>query len=308
MRLGALALALAVLLALQAVAIVTGATLSGASLNATGVGDAVVCPGGTNPDPNVLFCDNFDAGGWVITDYSDYSTGTNADFGVFASEGKNGTTALRAVWAIGNDNAGNLQVHFGNNPLGGQMFNGTEDFTEIYWREFIKTGADWTVDSTPYKLSRASVFGTAGYAQAAISHIWPDGALHIQSDPANGVNDTNGTLETTAYNDFANLDFLGEVPGSIDIFTAANKETWFCVEAYTKLNDSGANGVVKVWIDDVLDINQTGLNFLGTVTQYNAYGINAIYFENFWNAGAPGARTIYHDNLVISKTRIGCDI
>ena len=311
MRLGALALSLAVLLAFQAIAIVTGATLSGTSINATGVGDAVVCPGGTNPDPNVLFCDNFDAGGWALADYSDHHVGTNADFGVVASQGQGGTSALRALWAIGDDEAGNLQVTFGRNPIGLQMFNSTEDFTEIYWREFIKTGADWATDAGTYKLSRAHVFAVADYSQAAVAQVWPDGNLFLITDPASGT-DTNGNVVTTGYND-TNCDpgclaYEGVTNGSTGIFTSANKETWFCIEAYVKLNNSGANGIQRVWIDDVLEIEDTTIDFVGDTTPYTDYGINAIYIENFWNTGAPGARTIYHDNLVISKARIGCDI
>ena len=47
----------------------------------------------------------------------------------------------------------------------------------------------------------------------------------------------------------------------------------------------------------------TGLNFLGSFSQY---GINAVYFENYWNTGSVIPQDRYMDNIVVSTERIGC--
>jgi len=71
-----------------------------------------------------------------------------------------------------------------------------------------------------------------------------------------------------------------------------------------KLNDPGqANGVLEQWIDGTLDAQRTGLNFLGA---YDAFGINAIFFENYWEATAPVTEERYWDNIVVATQRIGC--
>ena len=40
--------------------------------------------------------------------------------------------------------------------------------------------------------------------------------------------------------------------------------------------------------------------------QLLAYGINAVFFENYCNNGSPVTQTHYFDNLVISTKPIGC--
>ena len=73
---------------------------------------------------------------------------------------------------------------------------------------------------------------------------------------------------------------------------------------YARLNDAGQNnGVLELWINGNLDAQASGLNFLGT---FSAYGINAVYVENWWNAGSPVAQERYLDNFVVSTQRIGC--
>jgi hypothetical protein len=44
------------------------------------------------------------------------------------------------------------------------------------------------------------------------------------------------------------------------------------------------------------------------VGAYNAYGINAVMLESYWNGGAPQATERYIDNFVIATGRIGCNV
>jgi len=88
------------------------------------------------------------------------------------------------------------------------------------------------------------------------------------------------------------------------LFAPANAGTWYCVEARARLNDAGElNGVFLLWINALLEAERISLNWLGA---FSAYGINAVYFESYWNASVPKAEERYFDNVVVSTQRIGC--
>lgn len=140
-----------------------------------------------------------------------------------------------------------------------------------------------------------------------IAHVWSGGDApysdYLYIDPASGT-DAAGTLKTTTYNDFNNLRWLGAVKGSTPLFSAALRSSWQCVEAHVRLNDAGqANGIFELWVNGKLDASKSGLNWVGN---YSAYGINAVFIENFWNKGSPVVQERYFDNFVVSKARIGC--
>ena len=61
--------------------------------------------------------------------------------------------------------------------------------------------------------------------------------------------------------------------------------------------------MLEYWVNGALDAARTGLNFSGS---YTGYGINAVFFENYWNATAPQPQERYWDNLVVATQRIGC--
>ena len=78
------------------------------------------------------------------------------------------------------------------------------------------------------------------------------------------------------------------------------------MEAHAKLNDAGVkNGIFQLFINNNLEVESTNLNWVGA---YNNYGINAVFFENYWNNGSPVDQTRYFDNLVISTKPIGCGV
>ena len=71
-----------------------------------------------------------------------------------------------------------------------------------------------------------------------------------------------------------------------------------------KLNSSDqANGVQEYWIDGHLEVRDASLNF---VRDYTEYGINAIFFENYWSSGSPIQQARFFDNMVVSTQPIGC--
>ncbi len=271
------------------------------------------CPSGASPSPAVIFCDDFDGAPPATRSqggqYWEYDLGESQNFIVVDGSGLNGTRAIRAQWSVGQVGAGALRILFGRVPNDGYRLTNirpNEDFREVYWRQYLRMDSGWT-GGHAYKLSRAFIFASAAHwGQAMIAHLWEGPALIM--DPASGVrlNSTTGhyDLVTTTYNDFANLRWLGAVPGVTPIFNDENANKWYCIEAHVKLNTANqSDGIFEYWIDGALEQRRANLNWVG---DWTGYGLNAIYFENFHNNGAPVARSRYFDNLVISTARIGC--
>jgi hypothetical protein len=255
------------------------------------------------PRAGWIWCDDFEQN--RTSSYFEY-VNPSGSFARTAGVGVSGSSAMRARFAAGQVDAGNLKLAFGRtpDPYMRPVDAGTKDYRQLYWRVYLKNAPGWTGGGGD-KLARATIFAGSNWSQAMIAHLWSGGAgnNYLSLDPASGT-DAAGTLKTTGYNDFANLRWLGETPGSTPLFDSAHVGQWYCVEAHVKLNGAGlSNGVFEMWLNDVLDARVTGLNWVGS---YSAYGINSLMLENYWNAGSPVAQERYIDNLVVSTQRIGC--
>ncbi len=255
------------------------------------------------PQAGWIWCDDFETdrlGSYFEVSNSEGSFTREAGIGLDAS------TGMRARWETGQVGAGNLKLAFGRTPSSYMrpVDGGTEDYREVYWRLYVNNERSW-VGGGADKLSRAMVLATPEWAQAMIAHVWSSGPEneHLAVDPASGT-DELGNLKTIKYNDFDNLRWLGLDRSDTPIFDTNHVGAWYCVEAHVRLNDPGsANGIFELWIDGSPEAQRTGLNWVGG---YDAYGINAVFFENFWNAGAPAVQERYVDNIVVSTQRIGC--
>jgi len=257
-----------------------------------------------SPRAGWVWCDDFEKD--RLASYYEYITDAGS-FQRVGGVGKDGSYGMRAHFAAGQVSAGALHLALGRTPQAyfRPVDAGTANYRELYWRLYLKNQAGW-VGGGGNKLTRATVFASStSWAQAMIAHVWSGGASDnaLILDPARGT-DAAGNLVTTTYNDFANLTWLGQGPGVTPVFDAAHVGAWHCVEAHVRLNDAGqSNGVFEFWLDGGLEAQRTGLNFLGS---YSAYGLNAVFFENYWNAGSPVAQERYMDNIVVSTQRIGC--
>src|SRR2546422_9935491 len=87
---------------------------------------------------------------------------------------------------------------------------------------YLRTQPGWLGGSF-YKLSRAMVFATANWAQAAVAHVWGDPAATntLQLDPARGT-DAAGNGLTTSYHDGAHLTWLGAACGRAPLLYASH--------------------------------------------------------------------------------------
>jgi hypothetical protein len=262
-----------------------------------------------NPDAAWIFCDDFeqDRSAQYFEGKSFVSNNRTA------ATGWNGSTAVKGAFKQGVVGAGGMKVAFGKTPDPSYVVpvaKSGENLREIYYRMYLKHDEDWTGGGGD-KLSRATSLA-GGWAQPFTAHLWSGGSTpgneslshYLLIDPASGT-DEQGNLKATKYNDFDNWRWLGSKKGLSPIFSPDYVGKWYSIEAHIKLNDAGqSNGVFEYWINNVLQVSKTNLNWLG---QYDEYGINAVLFENFWNTGSVKDQNRYFDNIVISTQKIDRD-
>lgn len=257
----------------------------------------------SRPQSGWIWCDDFDQD--RLGQYFEYDS-RGGRFVRATGVGVGGSGAMRARFNAGDVNAGSLKLAFGRTPDSyfRPVDGGTANYREIYWRFYLRNEPGWTGGGGD-KLARAVVFAGSNWSEALIAHVWSGGAgnNYLVLDPASGT-DTQGNVRTTKYNDFANLRWLGAQVGKTPLFDAAHVGQWYCVEARVRVNDPGqSNGVFELWINGNLEARATNLNWVGN---YSAYGINALFLENYWSDGSPRQQERYIDNLVVSTQRIGC--
>jgi Bacterial Ig-like domain (group 2) len=282
----------------------SGGVKGTASLTVTSASPPPPPTGCTNPQPGWLWCDDFEQD--RTSSYFEYVP-ENGSFVRTAGVGRNASSGMRARWTAGQVTAGSLKLAFGRtpDPYFRAVDAGTTNYRELFWRVYVRTQAGWKPNGND-KFTRAIVFAKSDWSEAAMGHVWAGSSATSQNylvlDPASGT-DPAGNLVTVGYNDFDHLTWLGAVQGQTPVFgTGAGQ--WYCVEAHMRLNDAGqSNGLLELWINGVVDAQHTGLNWLGS---YSAYGINALFLENYINNGAPQAQVRDYDELVVSTKRIGC--
>ena len=256
--------------------------------------------------PQWIFCDDFEDSSSLVARgrYFEHDN-DEGEFIAMESVGLNGTRGMRVLFQADEVNAGNLRLGFGRVPSAymNRDISPTEDFREIYYRMYLKMQSNW--DGNPVKLSRATVLVSDDWSQAMIAHVWHGKGNMLSIDPVNCVTENN-RIKCKGYNDFNNMDWLGNVSGQTPLFDNTNSGKWFCVEAHVRLNDPNlSNGVQELWINDKLEASSNDLDF---VRAYTEYAINAVFFENYWNEGAVKQQERFFDNIVVSRERIGCAV
>jgi hypothetical protein len=255
-------------------------------------------------DPHTIWYDSFDTATTTSLNnrYLEYDS-NGGDFVPITTQALGGTgQAMRTRFQTGEVVAGDLKAVFGRNPMDyrGKAVFPTKDFTDIYWRVYLKNQLGWT--GNPAKLSRAISFAGSNWSEAMIGHVWGGSGNSLEIDPASGVNSASQVV-TTKYNDFDHLSWLGQKSGTYNIFDTAESGKWSCVEAHVKLNTPGnSNGIFTLYVDGQIQATSTNLNW---VKSWSAYGINAVFLENYWNSGSPQLQERYFDDFVISTSYIG---
>lgn len=282
----------------------------------TGTGDGGSGDGGTGdgggevagcPDPlpsGWIFCEDFEDLADPATRFFEYDD-AGGDFVVVDDEGASGTHSMRTTYRQGQEGAGWISVAFGRNPIiygGRPHYDQDADHDEIYWRLRLRMEPGWP-DEGPHKVTRATAFAKDNWGQAMIAHLWSAGSdVTLLGDPAMCVTGSNVDCDT--YNDFANLQWLGQMNGTTPLFSSGLAGQWHCIEGHVKLNDPGAdNGVFEFWIDGNLENARQDLDWRGSWAEY---GINLTSFENYWNGGPSQDLDRWMDDIVVATEPIGC--
>jgi len=255
------------------------------------------------PKTGWIFCDDFESD--RLSKYFEYDN-AGGKFARTSSTGVGGSTGMRATFTKGQQSAGSLKLAFGRTPS--TSFRpadaGAANYREVYWRFFIRREAGW-VGNGAGKLTRATVLAKSDWSQAMIAHGWTSDSddRYLMLDPASGTS-TAGSLITVGYNDFTHLRWLGGTKSAAPEEDQAHVAQWACYEYHVKLNDAGkSNGVFELSVNGQSSSRLSTLNFVGA---YNTYGLNAVFLEQYQNAGAPAANVRTLDNFVVSTQPVGC--
>jgi len=304
------------------------------------------CPSGTNPNPSVLFCDNFDDGNPVSNKWNSYnSTGFTLTPGI----GHDGSAGMRAAWTTGQVNAGAFSIGVGDLPqeyeAGGTgqfaeswthniSVGGDEKLTEIYTRQYLKFGNGFVADGdtsdkkffryrilSDYKPNSSAPTDTV-HPTAYQGHFWPQkncgGTCGVDGN-IGGLfyNSTRGVVDGVVVDTGNNCSardcphvWIPRVRGTTVLWKSyPSGSAWICIETHIKLN-TVVGGVAQA--DGIEEFWFDGVSE-GSVTNqnmrdtYEVYGINQVVFDNYWNPpGSPATNEMYRDNIVISTERINC--
>jgi hypothetical protein len=280
------------------------------------------CPGSADPNPSILFCDDFDDGIAVSAKWNAYND-NGGRYVPVAGVGVDGSTAMWVEYRPGVLGAGGFSIGLGELPAyylpggGGEnwqhVISPESNFREIYWRQYLRMEAGWS--GIPGKFSRVRVLtppqpGDRAHPTAFQGHFWQQpNANHggtlggLMFDNTRGVDDNGNVIDRG--NNSGTSYWLPKTRGSTAIFQDYPQgSAWICIEAHVRLNEPGMqNGIEEFWVDNQLDARRTDQNHIGVYTQY---GINQVVFDNYWNGGSPQTNILYRDNIVLSKQRIGC--
>lgn len=210
-------------------------------------------------------------------------------------------SSLPMHYRKGERGSGGRKLFFGDSPTYlAKTIRNEESFDDVYWRIYVKHPPNWQ-GGGPAKLSRATSLVPPGWRQAMIAHVWSSGEA-LTLDPATGVQ--GNRVVTTRYNDFPNLNWLGNRPASqFRLHGVDGIGWWVCVEARAKLNTPGKqDGINQLWIDGRLAAERRGLDWRGSFAER---GINAVFLEAYWNQGSPVDQSRWIDNFVVSTEPIG---
>ncbi len=260
---------------------------------------ALECTGWQTAHPEWIWCDDFESNSALETNYFDVNR--SAGMSVATDQPYGGTGALKMTYQAGVEEAGNVKLGFGRSAMPSKLQT-TRDFNEIYWRFYTKTSSNWVGNAR--KVTRATVFTSSNWTQAAIGHLWEDtpSGLSVGVEPASGV--SGSTVLTTQYNDLAHFSWLGKQNATTPIYSTDNRNRWFCIELHMKLNTPGASdGLLSVSIDGKQEAQATNLNFRGS---YTGYGINSVMLEAYANGGFSQTQSRWYDNFIVSTAPIGC--
>ncbi|MHA6485003.1 cadherin-like beta sandwich domain-containing protein [Paenibacillus sp. strain BS8-2] len=259
-----------------------------------------------NPQQGWLFCDDFETN--RLSQYYDYFNRWGRF--VLQNKGLEGSRSLNSFYGFyaGDTAAGGAHGTWAKLAVGQTPDNavykpvGETDTAEreLYWRFYVRnnTIAEGNTNISNGPLARVYGMGPGNVPFMQINIEYPDSTGVLVSELRTGQFDSSGVPTGTVVAD--------TLTGTTPIMAADQAGPWRLVEVHAKLNDPGqTNGVYELWIDGQLESSKTGMDWVGS---YTDYGINVVELYNTNNqSGVPGGDNEYRafDNMIVSRDPIG---
>ncbi len=279
-------------------------------VNITALQPESICPGGSNPDPNVLFCDDFEDGTWRNTfivssafypEYHEAVRCDNDEYGFIDG------CAASSGHQMHFDNQHGYDNHVGSRYFDLDELSNGQQYDELYVRLYLYI-------SDPYEWGDTSDKGI--YFRTPTTDEGGDGANFLMEYNRGFENTGKPTVSSYVLSPNQKVQNMGN-----DIILEPGK--WYLVEFQGKLSDPGVpNGIGRLWIDEVDETNYNPemtqtlrleyTNLLNrTASQTNGFVRLWLtdYHQTCWpaNEDCPESKNQYvkWDNIVVSNSPIG---
>ncbi|MBS0346298.1 MAG: hypothetical protein JSR69_07525 [Proteobacteria bacterium] len=188
-------------------------------------------------------------------------------------------------------------------------FNGKQgrEPEEAYFRYYLRFGSNWSPDVDGGKLPGfAGTYGKAGWGMRKSNG---DNGWSLRGSFSVMAGRDNPLVGATPIGTYAYHADMAEPSGDglkwgFGRLAALQRNRWYCVEQYVKLNTPGQkDGVMRAWIDGRLAFEKKDLR-LRNVPELK---IETVWFDIYHGGMTPPPRDmdLYIDNVVIAKSYIG---
>lgn len=186
------------------------------------------------------------------------------------------------------------------------LAGGTEP-EELYLRYYLRLGGDWDPSNVGKLPGLAGTYGRGGWGGRTTDGYngWSARGAFYAHDAADSVFGQRRGIGNYLYHVDAKRGGYGEMGGWERGPTGLlEKNRWYCIEHYVKLNKPGErNGVVRGWVDGQLSYERTDLLFRMTPE----LRIETVWMDVYHGGRTPAPHrlTLYLDNLVVARRYIG---
>lgn len=243
------------------------------------------CDGWQDVHPEWLWCDGFEGQQTLQQKYDDVEAN-----GLSQSEREafSGTAALEQRYEPDQVNAGWLGWQVGDAPGA----DGEPAHREYFIRWYHKFESGF--EGIPPKMARIRRIEPNWNKRYSVLH-WIDPSSSKWEIVVDVHVPDSTQANSSGYLPVARSEFSYKDP--------ANIGRWICHEMQVSNNTPGQqDGVYRVWADDNLVIERTGVDLRGATDG----DLNEVMLDTYWNEGSPKAQSRFYDNFVISTERIGC--
>lgn len=190
--------------------------------------------------------------------------------------------------------------HYGLDAGYGFADEGFAEPEEIYFRYYLRLGSNWTPGWDGKMPGPAGRYGSAGWGGRVSdgTNGWSARGLHLTEE-------TGGEIPYGSYVYHADMGNWGAWwMWDINNIGDLEKERWYSLETYVKMNDPNQNnGILRGWVDGQLAFEKTDVSW----TDVDSINIEEIWFNVYHggDATAPNTMALDIDNVVIASSYIG---